>query len=84
MNPENSGPICDCCGMPAGTMFYIHPYTNKVGPDGVEWGNAAHCLCQKCSAATVNMTCLREFVTYKENSKLKAFDDAEVQEIEVL
>jgi len=87
MTPEQIEPQthqCDCCGMPAGTMFYTHPYSNKLGPDGVEWGNAARCLCQKCSAATVTMTCLKEYLDYKRNSQLKEFDDDAVQELEVM
>lgn len=80
-NPTN---LCKCCGMPAGTQFYTHPYTNKPGADGIGWGEAASCLCDLCSAATVNMKNLSEFVTYKRDWELKNFDHNEVQEVEVL
>jgi len=81
---DNRTPPCDCCGLPAGTLFYTHPFTNINGPDGVNWGTAAHCLCQKCSGATVTMTCLNEFLAYKNDSELKEYDEGAVQELEVM
>ena len=66
------------------TQFFTHPYTNKPGADGIGWGEAASCLCEKCSAATVNMTNLKEFIAYKRDTELVPFDDEAVQVVEVM
>jgi len=66
--------LCKCCGNPAGTGFYVHPYTGKTGTDGIPWDDAASCLCDKCSAATATMTTVREFNEYKADDEMKEVD----------
>ena len=67
--------LCKCCGNPAGTDFYIHPYTGKRGTDGIPWGDAASCLCGTCSTATAIMTTVSEFNDYKADSEMKEVDE---------
>ena len=55
---------CYLCGRSAGEGYNSHPLTDCVGSDGVPFDDIALCLCDRCAAATQNMTTTTEISRY--------------------
>lgn len=60
---------CYCCGRSAGVDYLSHPMTDRTDSDGVDWGDTALCLCERCAKATEHMTRVAEFLAYAATTK---------------
>lgn len=71
---KNMAPCQGGCGMrinAEGGDYFSHPLSDMVDRDGVNWGDTALLLCERCATESVTITTVREFKEFAKAKKAR-------------